>query len=278
MRKTNRLLFKFAGVCIVIGAILSIVGFVGGARGNGYMLNNYWEKDTREYEIGNFEQIDALDVDVEAGNFTIQTGDEFKLEHNFKDSYVDMEVEGGTLKIKTDISNLWGFGFWNNNNGSGKIVLTIPKDMEFNDCFISVGAGKATINDINAKNASFSVGAGKLDIYSVKTTESTKFNVGAGELVVKNMDVVNTTVDSGVGKASLQGLMTGYNNVDCGIGQIELFLTGNKEDYYYKVDSGIGNVKINNSSSMGSNSVGDPNAPVQIKISCGIGQVRVVNQ
>ena len=49
-------------------------------------------------------------------------------------------------------------------------------------------------------------------------------------------------LDTGAGKFELEGIFTGYNKIDCGIGKLELTLDGGKDNYTITTDNGIGSV------------------------------------
>lgn len=277
MNVKNKVIFKFAGVCIIVGAILCIVGMTGGAKG--VNAGNYYENNTRSVDTSNFGQIDSLDFDIEVGSLMIQSGNRFKVEHNYKNNYVDVKVDNGALVIKTKVPRLWGFNIGFNRLQHGTIIVTVPKESNFDSVSISMGAGEAIVDVVNAQKGSFEVGAGRFRIDSLTTTQLTKFEAGVGELIINNMDAANAEVNCGVGSATLKGKMSGLNKIDCAVGDIKLYLDGDASDYYFKAESGIGKVEINNNSTViGESNSGNPNAPVKVEISCGVGKVSVWNQ
>ena len=67
---------------------------------------------------------------------------------------------------------------------------------------------------------------------------------------------------------------------DCGVGEIDINLKGQEEDYDYEVSCGVGDVKIGSHSysALGNDKNIDNNADNTITLDCGVGQIRVMFQ
>ena len=64
-------------------------------------------------------------------------------------------------------------------------------------------------------------------------------------------------LDMGVGKIELTSVFTGKSEIDAGIGELNLNVLGNKEDYTLKVDKGIGSIKVDNENAEDNSTIGD---------------------
>lgn len=174
---------------------------------------------------------------------------------------LDIEIDAGTLEIYYDDvdriqvkqENIARFKYyvkndtlhiecgrkWGISSSNGRIVVEIPQDKSFRKAELEVGAGVADVDGLIA--------------------DSVKVEVGAGRADIKNLTVKNL-------------------NADTGTGQINVELYGKEEDYSYKLECGIGQIRIGNSSYSGlgnEQKLTNPGAIGVLKIECGVGQVNV---
>ena len=120
-----------------------------------------------------------------------------------------------------------------------RLTILIPREMEFEDVELQIGASKADISNICAKNFELEVGAGQASIADLK---------------VEKLDV------------------------KAGVGQVNIELNGVQSEYNYRVECGIGHVVVGNSSYSGLGSednVKFEGATKEINVECGIGEVRI---
>ena len=62
--------------------------------------------------------------------------------------------------------------------------------------------------------------------------------------VINSSKLKNLDLDIGAGKATIEAYLEGRNDIDCGVGALDINLLGNKEDYQIKVNKGIGSVTV----------------------------------
>ena len=67
--------------------------------------------------------------------------------------------------------------------------------------------------------------------------------------------------------------MTGNTQIDCGVGDVELELTGDAEKYAIHTEKGIGDIKINDSSVANDSTIGK--GENKINIEGGVGNVDI---
>lgn len=93
-------------------------------------------------------------------------------------------------------------------------------------------------------------------------------------MVAKDIDL-----DCGAGEMEIMGDISGDSKLNCGVGHVELRLTQEESNYDYDVESGIGEVKINDEKYYFTNSNHHGNdAENTFDIKCGIGSIEVYNQ
>lgn len=245
----------------IVGGILSFLAIVTGVR---YMETN----DTIQVEsfVGEYKNIDKIDIDSVSSNIIIKPGNEFKVEANNLKNRLSSNEMNGTLRIKEE--KAW---FWNSNN-QGSITIYVPIGITLNELKIDSGAGKIEIENINVDEFDLEQGAGVVEIEKSKFNK-TNIDGGAGEIKIKNSTLNNLKMDAGIGKIDVEAEITGNSKIDCGIGDMRITLLGNEEDYDIRAEKGIGNIQINNKRQ--ENDVTYGSGKNKIKLEGGVGNIEV---
>lgn len=243
-----------SGIC---GAIASFSFLFGDNKVNG-KINNYSVS----------EVVEELVIDTSITNLTIKTGDEFRIESNYK--YLKVKESGGKLKISEKRK-------WLISNSDGvSLKVYIPKGVHFSNAEIHTGAGKVKIEEISAENIDLDLGAGEAQIGNLTANQSIKIDGGAGELEIDGGILNNLDLDMGVGELNLTGKLLGNSKLDYGIGETNLTLLGSKEDYTISLDKGIGEAKFDGDSIKDEAIYGT--GANQIDIDGGVGELNVTFQ
>ena len=123
---------------------------------------------------------------------------------------------------------------------------------------------------------SFSIaGGGVLEAAQVQTGEL-DIEVGAGLIQLQNVQVDALGLEVGAGDASVTGTINRGASIDCGIGTVDLQLTGTQQDYSYSMECGAGVIQIGNDVYSGiSNGKTIMNGGAMIEMECGAGEVTV---
>ena len=79
--------------------------------------------------------------------------------------------------------------------------------------------------------------------------------------------------DIGVGNVDISAALTGKSDIDCGVGKLDLTLSGAKTDYSVKADKGLGSFTVDGSSVSDGETVGS--GANEVRISSGVGAVTV---
>lgn len=121
---------------------------------------------------------------------------------------------------------------------------------------IDVGAGLLDAEHIEGKEVELDIGVGSCTASELLASQRAEFDVGSGELIL----------------GSFSGNAV---NLDCGMGSAEITLPGQETDYNYKLDCGVGMIRIGSRSYSGldnSQSI-DNGSERTITADCGIGQI-----
>lgn len=243
---------RFTKITLIIASIMSVIGLVCIAASftmgltletflnmveDGKFSFKYVEEDIiRINENKRVTMIDeecqSLDVEFGAGILEIYYDDveqirvEQKNVPDFK-AYVEkntLHIEGETKKSRGSKSS---------------IVIVLPQDMEFEKVDFEIGASKANIKDVVARDF--------------------VIEVGAGEATISNLDVKHLNAETGVGKLTMQ-------------------LIGKESDYNYNIECGIGSIKIGENSYGGLGTeqrILNPGAKCSMDVECGIGEIQI---
>lgn len=247
----------------IISGILSALYALSGVLG----LQKEDKKIKDEMSMINFEnsEVETLDIDVAFTNLIIKKGDLLIAETNNED--INCKQNNQNLQIKEKQHSLFS------KNNKGDLVVYIPENLEFEKVRINAGAGKIQIENINAKKLYLELGAGETIIEKLNVTDNCKIESGAGKVSILSGSINEMNLDMGVGKFELASDITGKSEINAGIGNLELNIKNNKENYTIKADKGIGSIKIDGKEVADDENYGD--GENTIKIDGGIGSIKI---
>ena len=243
----------------ILGAIYALSGILG--------LQKEDKPIKETMNMINFEnsEVATLDIDVAFTNLIIKKGDFLIAETNNKD--INCKQNNQNLQIKEKQNSLFS------GNDKGDLVVYIPENLEFEKVKINAGAGKIQIENLNTKNLYLELGAGETIIEKLDVTEECKIESGAGKVNILSGTINELNLDMGVGKFEVTAAIIGNSKINAGIGELELNIQDNKENYAIKAEKGIGTIKIDGKEV--SDDVTYGNGKNTIKIDGGIGNINV---
>lgn len=223
--------------------------------------------DENENEIHSLliYDIDGVDLDI------IQESSRDVKLLSVQGAGIEYGVDDGRLIICSKYGNGWF-------SQGGKIVLSVPEDMYWEDVDIEFGAGELDMEGICANKIALKVGAGEASVERVEAGEM-KISVGAGEVDAEKMKIYgDIAVSVGYGAVDFSGTVDGSLDFSCGMGNIEF--EGKKgiyDDYNYDISCAAGNVEIDNFrfSGLAFERYIDNHSHKEINVDCGMGNVSV---
>lgn len=250
-------------IITIISAILSAFYALSGVLG----LEKDNEISSSEMSMTNFKNIDitTLDIEVAYTNLTIKTGDVLKAETN--NSNINFSQNNKKIEIKEKNHK------WFSKNEEQELVVYIPKDLEFEKVEISAGAGRINIENLETKSLSFELGAGETEIKNLNVTEDCKIEGGAGKISITSGTINDLNLDMGVGEANINAILTDKSEINAGVGNLDINLQNDKENYKIKADKGLGSIKIDGKEISDSEIYGD--GENYIKVDGGIGNIKI---
>lgn len=266
---TAQKIIKYLAISLAVFIIVSILSgiYYGVSAFSSFFDNDKIDSSLEkltEFKIEN-NDISSLEVDVNAVKLTIKTGDSFNIHTNSK--YIYYKQNKNDLLIKEEKHSI----FSRKNNY--ELIITIPEEQNFDDVEIDNGSGSVMIDKISTRELVLSLGAGKVEIENLNISEETKIDGGAGEVNIISGTINNLDLDMGVGKVEITSELLGNNKIDAGIGEIDLNLIGDLDNYKIKASKGIGDILLNNESIKNDTYYGSGNN--YLEIDGGIGKILI---
>ncbi len=236
----------------VLGLIFSLTGLAMGADFSGVAF--YYDSETgRFYTVGDkknqeipedfeqsYQEVDTLLVEIARADMTMIPTDKEKLVVKAVNPGRKFYCEqtGKTLKIKEYNKENRIFGLPDLKGKTPKIVVEVPEDLLFQKLDLEVGIG----------------------------------SLEAGELQTEKL-----FGECGVGNLSFTGEIRERAELECGVGEIDLTIRGQKKDFNYELETGIGEIRIGDGlfSGLGMEKKLSHHAAKNMKLECGVGSINV---
>jgi len=249
-------------ISAILGGFYAVAGIIG--------LKNEKENSTSNEEIINLanlenNDIETLEIKLAYTSLSIKTGDSFKIDTN--NDNITYKQNDKNLKIEDEESK------WFLNNNNYELILYVPDNFEFDKVKITTGAGEISIDSLNVNTLDFELGAGKMKIDNLNVADECNIEGGAGELNILSGTINDLDLDMGVGETNITASLTGNNEINAGVGSLNIDLLDNKENYRIKVNKGIGNIRIDGKEFSDGEVLGDGDN--KIDIDGGIGNIKV---
>lgn len=129
---------------------------------------------------------------------------------------------------------------------------------------------------LNVNALSLQLKASSLTLDDVVVNEKLTINGGAGTIDVKNSDISNLSLVVGVGNCNISASLKNNNVIEAGVGQLNIELLDNIDDYKIKLTKGIGDITINNLKITDNNTFGNGNK--NISLTGGIGPISITSK
>lgn len=244
MKKFTKIAVVISAILIVAGLICLAVSFGLGFTGKDFVNmvdngkfnftfnNGFHVGETKEF-VNEIENCRNLDIEIGAGSLELCYAD-------VKEIQVHQEnVRGFECYVEEDTLHIESEGVFGIQSSNGEIMLVIPKDMQFREVDLEIGAGMAQMKGLIA--------------------DSINIEVGAGEANIEDLDIKNLSAEIRAG-------------------QLNLEMVDSEADYSYDIECGIGEIQLgkNSFSGLGSaKSVTNPGASRYMDLECEIGQIQI---
>ncbi len=265
MKKITKLCVAISIITAVVGTIALFAGMTMGARPEDFLQINIgsrgitvegapWLQISGNVENTDGEmreetipagQIDSIKMKITGGEVNIRLTDNSETITCYSNRNQKLcSVEYNTLTIQDD-------GLWEDL----QLELYLPEKI-WKKVALELGAGSAHIENLQAEKASVTLGAGEVTLDFLFCTDRVDFKVGTGELTAAFCDVKNL-------------------KLDCGIGSMAVVLAGGESDYDYRLQCGLGIIRLPDQEFTGTRWENKVNTGTEKKVeaNCGIGEI-----
>ena len=251
---------------IIVFALTTIFGITTGIEiyeNQSQIITEQWSQE--------YSNIKNIDMDLSICKLEIKKGETFKVETFDVTERFETKVNGDTLKIKDEESNIKWF---QNQNVVPKVIVYIPENVILDKVEIETGVNDSNIEYLNTDKIALQMGVGKCEIKNL-IAGNAKIECGAGETVINDSTIKTLKLDSGIGKLVMTSKITEGADIDSGVGKVELNLKGNQSEYEIDAQTGLGNFTVNGNKVSGDEKIGNGN--VIIKVDAGVGETVIKN-
>lgn len=280
---------KSIRVCLGIGIITLGIGVIAVAIAMG--LGGMKRVDAADTIVfsDNVSGVHSLEFDFPYGDIDIVEGESFSVtisnvvEGDYTSKVIDgiWIISGNSNNKRTKIFGIdlpaisfdnfnWGFG----DDYEPLIVVTIPKNIEFENVNINTGAGTVYIESLMGQEVYLGAGAGDISIDTFNSDKKAEFSIGAGKISIEEGDTRNIIINCGVGELDYKGIINERCDIDCGVGRIYMKLDNEYENCYFNIDRGIGNINVKDKG-VKTGTTGSSEAKVEFYVSCGVGDIDI---
>lgn len=219
-------------------------------------------------------EVKELDIELQFGEVVVVTGESFCAQtEGFENEAIIIEERNGSFIIRDERKKRHLFNFNSNNTKDYVIRITIPETVIFDRVKINSGAAEVKVESLHTNILKLELGAGEVEFDVLEVSNYAKISGGAGELHVRSGSINDLQLSLGAGEVDMCAAVTGDSKLSAGVGELNLTLCGNPEDYSVTASKGIGACNIYGASVVNGNTYGAGTNRVQV--SGGVGEINI---
>ena len=207
------------------------------------------EEDSTVYQLK--YQPTKLDIELKYDELILEEGDSFCVRvYDDSGKNVTVKESSDTLKVRSTKKL----------SKTRKVHISYPEDVKLQELEIEMGAGTVYLNrDIETEKLSVEMGAGEFESKNPVTAREADLEIGTGSMTFADLSARKT-------------------DGECGLGELDLTLTGTQEDYNYDLECGVGNLDVGSDSYSGlgrEKTISNKGADRKLDLECGMGNISV---
>lgn len=226
-----KMIIKLLLIALVIYAAYIVI------NGKYNVFNSNILYDENKVIYNDDEQISKIKMTLSYSQLEIDEGEKIEIETNNKN--VKLKSKDGKLTIEEEELRI------TLKARKSIIKITLPKDYSLDNFDLTSGAGDIEIDNLTVKELNLKLGAGNLEVDNLVVTDKAKINGGAGNLKFDNTEFYNLNFAIGAGQCKIEGIFKGNNEIKAGVGELNIKLLNDIENYKIKLEKGIGNIYVN---------------------------------
>lgn len=241
---------KIALFSIGLGLILVLGGILLGADLN---FNKIQAGITSETKVGNFSEINAININLSAYSVEISPSDNNDTTVEYPEtrrngklsSKLNLKVDNETLHINEDVLEKvnirFKFPFGESLFKDNTVKIKIPKEIAAK---INLNMGSLVILNSNLTNVDVDLNLGSVELVESKIKDA-KITCNMGSIEAKNSVIENANIETDMGAVELSGTLLGDNEFSSNMGSITLKLNQKRETLGISTKVDMGSIEIN---------------------------------
>lgn len=273
-------------VIIIIGLVLLITGkfIMSFNNDNSDITTANKEHDNVEKEIILKEYDDVKNIDLDLGYYSIviqEDSDIKNIQVTLKKAIINsngkdinkVECKNGNLTIYQKQEKNWSLNrIFNLEKEKGELLIKIPAKNKLNNISINNGVGSIELSKISTEILTINSGTSSINI---KGVDVNKCNIsgGTGSISLHDISIDKIEIESGTGSVFINGDIRKTTDIKAGTASVQLELEGKENNYNYDLESGLGNIEINQNKYSKSANINNKSSYCDIKIDTGTGSI-----
>ena len=193
------------------------------------LINNNEIRDLNNY---------SFNIKTEKTSVIIKSSDVFNVSTNNKNIGIEYNKDTNTINIMERKLLLFNF------LDSYDMTIYLP-DALFKEINIDTNAGNIISERFSTNKLNLTVGSGKVQIDSLVVYKKAVLRTGIGNVNISGKHINNLDLSSGIGQTNIKSNLSGKNVIEGGVGNIELNLNNDENNYSFEVEKGIGDIILN---------------------------------
>lgn len=224
-------------VCCVVGGTFHYFGIFGFRGGF------HFGEDRMTSANSDLDAFDAIYVDADMMDLSIETGNNFYLQSEYTDSLkLEYEVKNKTLHIKEKTpQKAWWGGM---RNQQCRMTLTVPEGTAMKNMDIKVAMGNINAEGITSSDCDAMTNMGGCTFKKCSFGKS-DLCTNMGDITIKDTDLGEAEVDNDMGSIQIEGCTFLNLNADNAMGDTSINVRQNLDNFQIELEAGMGEVSVN---------------------------------
>lgn len=302
MNKFIRIMLIMFGVCLAVGGGLLIAGLALGGTlddaavsigSDGHLVTGLMDHGLLRLKRIDDDDDDSADQEEFTNKMSVSAADIRELKIDLRncdlriapsdDDKIYVGIEAGdadhiSLKRDEDVLKIIDTRKHFKNLKTVSVDIRIPDDHMFDEISMQLRAGDIGIDRLAANEIEIKAGAGQMDVETLIAKQEFDLELGAGDMEIGEAELGRTDIECGVGSFEIISCTLGGDaNINGGVGEVNVGIAGEKDDFNYELQCGLGELEVFGDSytSLGKDKKIDNGARYTIALECGVGSVNV---
>jgi len=241
MNASKKMIKFFAEIIAILLIALLVYGLSYFIYGLSFIFGNNNKYNESVMLIDNNEINDlnnySLFIKTEKTNVIVKTSSFFNVSTNNKNIAIDLNKESNTISIIERKLPLFNFF------DSYDLTIYLPDNL-YKEIKIDTNSGNIIGNKFSTNKLYLNVDSGKVVIDSLVVYKKANLNTGVGSVNISGKLINNLSLTSGIGETIISANLFGKNYIEGGVGNINLNLLKDSNNFSFEVKKGLGDIII----------------------------------